>query len=116
MRDLLPRAFQEILSKLSGLIIEAMEHKGFSIIDIHQPCVSFNKINTHLWYKQRVFDLKEAGHDSSDYEKAMQVARMGMDKIPTGVIYKIQTTPFHERLDVLKKQTLFLNTALIKRK
>ena len=101
------KGFSGNIEQLSGLIVEAMNHKGFSMIDIDQPCVSFNKINTHLWYKERVFDLKETGHDPADYEKALKVAHMGEDKIPTGVIYKAHTLAFHERFDVLKKKPLF---------
>ncbi|MFA5907020.1 MAG: thiamine pyrophosphate-dependent enzyme [Desulfobacula sp.] len=101
------KGFSGNIEQLSGLIVEAMNHKGFSMIDIDQPCVSFNKINTHLWYKARVFDLKETGHDVSDYEKALRVAHMGEDKIPTGVIYKADTPAFHERVAVLKHQPLF---------
>ncbi len=101
------KGFSGNIEQLSGLIVEAMNHKGFSMIDIDQPCVSFNKINTHLWYKERVFDLKDSSHDASDYEKALKVAHMGEDKIPTGVIYKADTLAFHERFDVLNKKPLF---------
>ncbi len=101
------RGFSGNIDQLSDLIIEAMAYKGFSMIDIYQPCVSFNKINTHLWYKQRVFDLKETDHDVTNYEKALITAHMGEDKIPTGVIYQKQGIPFHERLEVLKKKPLF---------
>ncbi len=101
------KGFSGNIDQLSGLIVEAMNHKGFAMIDIDQPCVSFNKINTHLWYKDRVFDLKDFGHDPADYEKALKVARMGEDKIPTGVIYKASSLAFHERFDVLRQSPLF---------
>ncbi|MFH2092263.1 MAG: thiamine pyrophosphate-dependent enzyme [Pseudomonadota bacterium] len=95
--------------QLSDLIVQAIEHKGFSLVDIFQPCVSFNKINTHLWYKSRVFDLKQSDHDPFDYNQAMAVAQInGADvkKIPTGVIYRKKTPTFHDRLDVLKNKPL----------
>lgn len=101
------RGFSGNIDQLSGLIVEAMNYKGFSMIDIFQPCVSFNKVNTNSWYKERVFDLEEEKHDSSDYEKALKVAHMGKEKLPTGVIYKKPGIAFHEKLDVLKKQSLF---------
>ena len=93
--------------QLTRLIEEAMSYKGFSMIDIYQPCVSFNKINTHLWYKNRVYDLDQTDHDPSNYEMALKVAHEGMDKIPTGIIFKSETIPFHDRLDVLKNKPLF---------
>jgi len=101
------QGFSGNTEQLSELIVEAMAHKGFSMIDIYQPCVSFNKINTHLWYKERVFDLRKAGHDPLDYEKALKVVHPGEDKIPTGLIYKSQSLSFTDRLDVLKTKTLF---------
>lgn len=101
------RGFSGNQKQLTALIKEAVAHKGFSMIDIYQPCVSFNKLNTHLWYKERVFDLQESGHDKSDYQKALQAAHEGMEKIPTGIIYQAPGTSFHERLDVLKNKTLF---------
>ncbi len=100
------QGFSGNTGQLSRLIVEAVNHKGFSMIDIYQPCVSFNKINTHLWYKERVFDLKETDHDSSNYQKALQLVHMGEDKIPTGVIYKADSPSFHTRFELLKKKTL----------
>jgi 2-oxoglutarate/2-oxoacid ferredoxin oxidoreductase subunit beta len=100
------QGFSGNMKQLSHLIVEAINYRGFSMVDIYQPCISFNKINTHSWYQQRVFDLDDIKHDYSDYEKALQVVHNKQDKIPTGIIYKNPGTPFHERLDVLKRQPL----------
>lgn len=106
------QGFSGNIDQLSDLIIQAMLHKGFSMVDIYQPCVSFNKLNTHLWYKKRVFDLNEVGHDASDFDKAMEVAQMNREmnynpeKIPTGIIYKKEGAAFHDRIPVLKNNTL----------
>jgi len=111
------QGFSGNMQQLTELIVEAIKYKGFSMIDIYQPCVSFNKINTHSWYKSRVFDLKEIGHDHSDYDKALQIVHNKKDKIPTGIIYKNPDIPFHDRLDVLKKQSLIeysFNAAKVK--
>ena len=101
------QGFSGNTDQLSSLIVEAMNHRGFSIIDILQPCVSFNKINTNSWYQERVFDLSEKNHDTSDYTKALEIAHMGKDSIPTGVIYKKAGIHFHDRLDALKDKPLF---------
>ncbi len=100
------RGFSGNPEQLAALIKEAMQHKGFSLVDIYQPCVSFNRLNTAKWYKDRIYDLKETGHDSADYEKALKAAHAGEDHLPTGVFYKTGGTPFHERLAVLKKKPL----------
>ncbi|HIJ59303.1 MAG TPA: 2-oxoacid ferredoxin oxidoreductase, partial [Nitrospirae bacterium] len=51
------RGFAGDQEQLKYLIKEAMNHKGFALVDILQPCVSFNKINTYDWYRQRVYHL-----------------------------------------------------------
>ncbi len=43
---------------LKGLIKAAVNHKGFSLVDIFQPCVTFNKVNTYAWYSQRVYHIE----------------------------------------------------------
>ncbi len=103
------RGFSGDVEQLSRLIVKAIEHKGFSMIDIFQPCVSFNKINTNTWYKDRVFDLADTGHDTKDYEQAIKIAHMDMDKnsIPTGIIYQQTSIPFHDRLEILKEKPLY---------
>ena len=89
------KGFSGNQDQLSGLIVEAMSYKGFAMIDILQPCVSFNKINTHLWYKERVFDLAPE-HDVTDFQRALALSLMDEEKIPTGIIYKKESSCFHE--------------------
>ena len=56
---------------LKGLIKEAMGHKGFSLVDILQPCVTFNKLNTYEWYQQRVYRL-EPDYNPEDRTEAFR--------------------------------------------
>jgi 2-oxoglutarate/2-oxoacid ferredoxin oxidoreductase subunit beta len=92
---------------LSDLIAKAMAHRGFALIDILQPCVSFNKITTHAWYRERVYDLSGTGHDPANFRAALDIAlETGTDRIATGLIYQVPGTPYHERLKVLADQPL----------
>ncbi len=100
------QGFSGSMKQLQYLIAEAINFKGFSMVNIYQPCVSFNKINTLSWYKSRVFDLNDTDHDPEDYDKALQTVHNKDSKIPTGIIYRNRGVPFHERLDVLKKRPL----------
>ncbi|MFW5930914.1 MAG: 2-oxoacid:ferredoxin oxidoreductase subunit beta [Desulfosalsimonas sp.] len=84
--------------QLGGLIRQGIEYSGFALIDIMQVCVSFNRINTYQWYKQRVYDANRAGHDENDFRAAMELAFENKEKIPTGLIYRKQTIPFSDRL------------------
>jgi len=80
------RGFAGEINHLVELISGAIQHKGFAFVDVLQPCVSFNKVNTSAWYKQRVYKLEE--HDPSDRDAALEAARQWGEKIPIGLIYR----------------------------
>lgn len=101
------RGFSGNTEQLSRLIQAGVRHKGFSLIDIFQPCVIYNHINTNDWYKSRVYDLEEQNYVPDDWMKAMQVSREWGEKIPTGIIFQSKEQPsFTDRIDVLKKSSL----------
>ena len=99
------RAFSGMVEHLSDLISQAIAHQGFSFIDILQPCVSFNKINTFAWYKKRCDPLL-SDYDPLDWEEAIKVANKWGDKIPIGIIYRNEKQPFEKNFSVLKKGPL----------
>jgi len=86
------RAFSGEPEHLAEVIKEAMNHKGFSLVDILQPCVSFNKVNTYGWYSQRVYFPE--GHDPSDWGAAMALSEEFGDRIPLGIIYRADKPVF----------------------
>lgn len=100
------QGFSGNIDQLSDLIVQGMNYKGFALIDIHQPCVSFNKINTHLWYKERVYDLVQTEHDETDLTAALNLAVMSEDRIPTGIIYRREMADYHDKVPVLKEKAL----------
>jgi len=100
------RGFSGNMEHLSRLIQEGISHKGFSLIDILQPCVSFNRINTYDWYKKRVYDLFEENYVPDNFEKAMNLARQWDEKIPIGIIYKEEKPTFTDRIKVLNQGPL----------
>jgi 2-oxoglutarate/2-oxoacid ferredoxin oxidoreductase subunit beta len=79
------RGFAGDQDHLKELIKEAILFKGTALVDILQPCVSFNKINTYAWYRERVFKLEAPPVDR--YE-ALKIADLWGEKIPIGVIYR----------------------------
>jgi 2-oxoglutarate ferredoxin oxidoreductase subunit beta len=89
---------------LKEMIREAKKHKGYALIDIFQPCVSFNKINTYQWYNKRVYKLED--HDPTDYEAAVKVAQEFGDEIPIGIIYREEKPTFRDRIPYLKDKAL----------
>jgi len=81
---------------LAGLFKEAIGSEGFSLVDVLQPCVSFDHIHTFQWYKERVYDLKQAQHDPSDLMAAIHKVREWGDRIPIGVFYRNPEKPTFE--------------------
>jgi len=99
------RGFAGDASHLKDLIKQAVNHKGFALCDILQPCVTFNTINTYDWYKQRVYHL---GDDYSplDRIRAFEKALEWGDRIPLGIIYKNDRPTFEDRVPVIKEKPL----------
>jgi len=79
---------------LKELIKKAVRHKGFSFVEVLQPCVTFN--NTYQEYNRKVYDLNAEGHDTSSFELAMKKANEWKEKIPIGVFYETQKQVFEE--------------------
>jgi 2-oxoglutarate ferredoxin oxidoreductase subunit beta len=81
------RSFSQEIDFTAKLIEEGINTPGFSLIDVLQPCVSFNHVNTYKWYSDRVYQLDNS-HDPTDKSKAYKKSSEWGDKIPIGVIYK----------------------------
>ncbi|MBA2124231.1 2-oxoacid ferredoxin oxidoreductase [bacterium Unc6] len=90
------RGYSADTKHLSWLIGEAIRYKGFSLVDVLQPCVVFNKKNTYQWYSEKAYKL-EPSYDSSDKVLALQKADEWDNKIPLGIIYKKQKQTFEEK-------------------
>lgn len=100
------RGFAGDVDHLSSLLSQAISHKGFSLVDVLQPCVTFNKLNTYKWYRDRVYKMEDDGHDPANRIAAFEKALEWGDRIPTGVFYKRDSEPFESKLEVLKKGPL----------
>lgn len=96
------RAFSGNREHLISMMKQAIEYRGYALVDILMPCVSFNKVNTYAWYKKRVYELDEE-YDCSDRATAIQKAMEFSDRIPTGVIYREQKSTYHDRHEALKQ-------------
>ncbi len=91
------RGFAGDTPRLTELMKMAVEHKGFSLIDVLQPCVTFDKVHTYMWYRERVYYLDES-HDKTNKVKAFEKAQEWGDKIPLGVFYQ-ENRPTAEELE-----------------
>ncbi len=99
------RSFAGDIEHLKEMMKEAIKHRGFALLDILQPCVSFNQINTYDWYKKRIYNL-EPDYDPKNRSGAWPRALEWGEKIPVGIIYKIERPLYEEKIPVLQKEVL----------
>jgi 2-oxoglutarate ferredoxin oxidoreductase subunit beta len=110
------RSFAGDSAHLKAIVKEAIGHKGFSLVDILQPCVTFNTVNTFDWYRQRVYHI-EPEHNPEDRMEAFRRALEWGDRIPIGVIYRNSRPPLEERIPVIRSTALVkqeINVSLLK--
>jgi 2-oxoglutarate/2-oxoacid ferredoxin oxidoreductase subunit beta len=88
------RAFSSDVEKTQEILSRAIRHRGYALVDVFQPCVSFNRVNTHQWYKEHTYYLDQ-NHDPADREAAMKLA-LRTDALPLGVFYVNQENPLFE--------------------
>lgn len=94
------RAFSGDTQQLTSIMKQAINYPGYALVDILQPCVSFNKINTFAWYRNRVYHLEE-DYDSSNKALALQKALEFDERIPTGIIYYEERIDYHSKNQLL---------------
>lgn len=92
------RGFSGDPAHLAGLVKRAIEHRGFALLDVFSPCVTYNKVNTFPFYKQHTYKLDEKAHDATSLSAALERAQEWGDRIPLGVLYAVER-PTYEQLD-----------------
>jgi 2-oxoglutarate ferredoxin oxidoreductase subunit beta len=102
------RAFSGDPAHLVSIMKQAISYEGYAIVDILQPCVSFNKVNTFAYYKSRVYHLDQE-YDSSNKLLAMEKAMEFDSKIPIGVIYQEEKSNYHQKHVVLSSREPLLD-------
>jgi len=100
------RGFAGDVKHLTSLIVEAINHKGFALVDVFQPCVTFNYLNTYDWFTKRVYKLEEKGHDYTDRQKALEKSFEWGNRIPIGIFFKEEKRTYRDSLPHLKGMPL----------
>jgi len=95
------RGFAGDIDHLSHLIKKGITHRGFALIDILQPCISFNHKNTFQWYRERVYKLEDERYDPSDRKAALEKALIWGEEIPIGIIYEENLPVYEDQLPAL---------------
>ena len=96
------RAFAGDIPRTTEIIKKAIRHKGYALVDILQPCVTFNRVNTFGWFKENTYYLEEA-HDVKNREAAFGRASES-DRLPLGIFFADEDRPtFEESAGVYQK-------------
>jgi len=96
------RGFSGDPAHMGQLIADGIRHEGFSLIDVLSPCVTFNKVNTYEYYRERIYKLDQTGHDPKNLEAAIRRSYEWGNKIPIGLFYQTRRPTYEEQEPVLK--------------
>ncbi len=98
------QAFAGDLNHMIEMIKKGIAHKGFSLVNILQPCVTFNKINTYQYFLQRAYKLPQE-YDAVNIDGAITKAmETNNEKFPLGILYQVEKLSFHEQLPQLSSK------------
>ena len=84
---------------------EAFLHKGYALVDIFQPCVVFNKVNTYKWFRDNTYELENT-YEKNNLPSAMHKA-LENDPIPIGIFYQSEHSTFEDHIRGNDKNALF---------
>ena len=87
------RAFAGDIERTAEILKKAIGHNGYALVDMFQPCVTFNRLNTMQWFKEHTYYLED--HDPSDRQKAFEKATE-TERLPLGVFYQSPQKPSFE--------------------
>jgi len=99
------REFSPEIPRMTKQIGEAINHIGFALVDILQPCPIFNPAQGHDWYRERLIKLEDEGHSPSNLEAAWKQATR-TDKLPIGLFFKESKPPYHQQVSELQDSPL----------
>src|SRR6185295_41367 len=101
------RAFSGEPNHMADLIAGGIQHRGFALIDVFSPCVTYNKVNTYAYFKKRVYKLEEdAKYDVGDAKNALERSSEWGDRIPIGLLYKSEQPTYEDSDPTLRKGPL----------
>jgi 2-oxoglutarate ferredoxin oxidoreductase subunit beta len=98
------RAFSGDPKQMARIIAGGIAHRGFALIDCMSPCVTYNKLNTFPWFKERVYRLEdESGYDPHNLIQAMEKAYEWGDRIPLGLFFQMDRPTYEDSEPVLQR-------------
>lgn len=98
------QGFSGFQDQLVDILIKAINHRGFSLVNIFSPCVTFNKINTYQWFRDKLQTLDE-NHNPYDYKSAID-SHIKTDGLFTGILYINDEKDYYSKLSEEKPTSL----------
>ncbi len=90
------QGFSSDIKGLTKLIEDAINHDGFSFVNVFSPCVTYNKINTYDWFKEHLISVDDIeNYDSEDKQLAIKTV-IEHESLVTGIVYQDKETPSYE--------------------
>lgn len=99
------RGFAGDIPGLTNMIVQGLNHKGFAFIDVFQPCVTFNHVNTYQWYREHIYTLDET-HNTKDRATAFTRALEWGPKVPIGIFYKEEKPTYEDQTPQIAQTAL----------
>ena len=104
------RGFAGDIPHLTKLLIAAISHSGFSLLDILQPCPTYKKDRSYAWYRDHIYYLdQEAGYQTNDRKLALQKT-LETDRLPVGIFFEETKPAYHQQVISLKDTPLVSQT------
>jgi 2-oxoglutarate ferredoxin oxidoreductase subunit beta len=102
----LARCYSGDINKLADILIKANKHEGLSVVQILQPCVTFNKEYTHIFYQENMYALGP-DYDPTNKEAAFaKTMEWGLKKIPVGIFYDVKEPSYESQIPQIQKHAL----------
>jgi len=90
------RSFAGEPKHVAKMVAEGIKHRGYALIDVLQPCLTFNHVNSYDWYRERIYNLEDTAYDPTDRAAAWQKAEEWGERIPVGILYRAEGLPAYE--------------------
>ncbi|MBP6859934.1 MAG: 2-oxoacid:ferredoxin oxidoreductase subunit beta [Candidatus Magasanikbacteria bacterium] len=108
------RAYSGDVPRLTSLMIEASKHKGFSVLQVLQPCVTFNRIYTHAFFQENIYHLDKKYNPQDKQAAFAKIMEWGIKQIPVGVLYQEDRPSYEQQIPQIQKGPL-LSTPIKKK-
>lgn len=104
------RGFSGDIPQLTELFIKASEHRGIALLDILQPCVTFNKDYSHAFYRENAYYLGQDYDATNKGEALKRSLEWGPKQIALGVLYQVNQPSYESQIPQIAQKPLIKNS------